>query len=422
MCRMAAMGSDDWYRATTWDAETAEAFETRLARSRTRYHRSSYLHIQGWHLIQSPLESDRQVGRDLLRRAIDEDDEDQFNARGAWQDLAGSLAADDHLDEAEEALRETVRLTRQRGISGTTGTAELDLAELLIRLGEPDQVAEAIELLIAVQPEVEDQSFLAGTQFRFNLVCARAARSTGNPAAGTFARRALAIADDGTSGVPRHDPVLRMVQVGPVTRGELQGVSDAYPDDLPIDDVGPVFGGPARVEVLDEDDLATLPLLADLRAAGVDVENMKAYWTLLQHPTEAALPVLMDALTRQDLPDAVRRFAAMAFAMPVARPYWDRLVSILYALAGDAESEWTREWLASALSELADRTCVDDVLAILRSPELGTDRIGFLVTLTRLRYRDRWTVIAEAANDPDLTVQASHMLHERAKREAKRTR
>ena len=45
----------------------------------------------------------------------------------------------------------------------TAGRAELDLAELLIGLGSLTQVAEAVELLIAVQPRVEEQSFLAGT-------------------------------------------------------------------------------------------------------------------------------------------------------------------------------------------------------------------------------------------------------------------
>jgi hypothetical protein len=240
--RIVSVGKDDWYRAPTWDAETAEAFERRLARSRAGYSRSQYLKIQGSILTHSTLPSDRQAGRELLRRAIDEDDNDQFNAVGALQTLAASLAADDQPHEAVTALRETLRLTRKNGISGTSGTAELDLAELLIRLDNAEQVAEAIGLLVGVQTRVQEQSFLAGTQFRFNLVCARTAQRTNNPAAGSFARRALALADHGTSGLPRH-PELGVVQVGPITRGELQEINQAHPEDLPIEDVRRVFGG-----------------------------------------------------------------------------------------------------------------------------------------------------------------------------------
>src|SRR4051812_16644596 len=69
-CRMAAVGSEDWYRASTWDAETANAFEKRIVRSRAGDSRSQYLRIQGSYLIKSSRPSDRQVGRDLLRRAI----------------------------------------------------------------------------------------------------------------------------------------------------------------------------------------------------------------------------------------------------------------------------------------------------------------------------------------------------------------
>ena len=164
--------------------------------------------------------------------------------------------------------------------------------------------------------------------------------------------------------------------------------------------------------------LAMLPLMADLDAAGMG--GWDTYWSLIHEPTDAALPILVDALTRKDLPDEVRGDVAQAFDARQARPYWSRLLATWRTLAAEGSSPWTCERLAASLSDLAGREHLDDVLAILRSPELGSNRIFFLRTLTRLRYPDRWTVIQEATDDPDLTVEASHMLHERVKREAKR--
>jgi hypothetical protein len=160
--------------------------------------------------------------------------------------------------------------------------------------------------------------------------------------------------------------------------------------------------------------------MADLDAAGMG--GWDTYWSVLHDPPDEALPILVAALTRPDLPDDVREGVAGAFAARQARPYWDRLVAIWRSLAADPNSEGTFDRLAASLSDLAGREHLDDVLAILRSPGLGTKRIFFLRTLTRLRYADRWTVIEEAVRDPDLTVEASHLLNERAKRKAKRSR
>jgi hypothetical protein len=234
---IARVARDDWYRAGSWDDDTAQAFERRLARARATS-RAQYLKIQGVHLTESAQLSDREAGRELLRRAVDEDlDETKFEAAGAWQILGSSLARDGRWDEAATAMRECVRLctSRRIGTSGTSGTAQLDLAEILTRIGGPEHVAEAVDLLADVEETVREQSFLAVVQFRFNLVCARAAARRQNPVAGTYARRALELAERGTPTVARH-PQLGRVEIGPVTRGELEELSTTYPNDQPVQD------------------------------------------------------------------------------------------------------------------------------------------------------------------------------------------
>lgn len=234
---IARVARDDWYRAKSWDEPTAQEFERRLARARASS-RAQYLMLQGAHLTESPRLTDRDAGRELLRRAAAEDvDERGIMAQGALQFLGGSLARDERWDEAAAALRECLRVcgSRSTGTSGTSGTPQLDLAEVLLRIGGPEQVAEAADLLAGVEAAVEGQSFFAEVQFRFNLACARAAAGQHNPVAGTYARRALNIADHGTPTVARH-PQLGRVEIGPITRGDLEQLSATYPDDREFPD------------------------------------------------------------------------------------------------------------------------------------------------------------------------------------------
>ena len=236
---MAGVGDDDWYRASAWDVEAAGAFERRLARSRRGYNRAQYLRIQGSYLVKSADPAVRESGRSLLRRAITEDNADQSNAAFATQQLAWSLV-DDQPSEAIDLLREAVQLAHDHTTCATTGTPELDLAEVLVRVGEPEQLAEAVQLLIEVASEVNQQHFLAAPQFRLSLVCARVARRMGIPAAGSFARSALVVAEQGASGAPRHRE-LGTVEVGPITRAELHEISDAFPHEHDIDDLRQIF-------------------------------------------------------------------------------------------------------------------------------------------------------------------------------------
>lgn len=58
----------DWYRNAEWNAEIASAFEAKLARARRK---AEYLSLQGQSLISNA----PKVARELLQRAVLEDDE-----------------------------------------------------------------------------------------------------------------------------------------------------------------------------------------------------------------------------------------------------------------------------------------------------------------------------------------------------------
>ena len=46
-----SMSSEDWYRRKSWSANDKQAFMDRLGRSRSNYHKSQYLRIQAYELV-----------------------------------------------------------------------------------------------------------------------------------------------------------------------------------------------------------------------------------------------------------------------------------------------------------------------------------------------------------------------------------
>jgi hypothetical protein len=89
------------------------------------------------------------------------------------------------LAEAERALRETLRMCAQSpvGRSGTSGVAELRLAEVILAGGDAGRAGKAAGLLEAIRPQVEEQRLFRNVVFRFLLAPARAARLRRDPAA-----------------------------------------------------------------------------------------------------------------------------------------------------------------------------------------------------------------------------------------------
>lgn len=200
----------DWFRSETWSSEIAAEFERRLGRARA-FNRPQYLRIQATHLLESSSATNREVGRDLLRR-VTAGYADDLQTKMATEQLGVSLANDGRFGEAERALRETIRLCGEspNGRSGTTGTPELALAELILASGDSSRLPEVADLLRAVEPEVRQQSFMRNVVFRFLLASARLAFLMHEPRARDLARNALEIAAETAPALPRHPTVGRV--------------------------------------------------------------------------------------------------------------------------------------------------------------------------------------------------------------------
>lgn len=223
---MAQWDDKDWFRSSTWNDQIAAEFERRLARARSTS-RAQYIRIQGSHLISQPSAELRAVGRELLSRVVAEyGGEDDMHAKFAVEQLAGSLAEDGRVEEAEAMYRRVRELIARSNIgkSGTSGLAGLALAELLIRKSDPASLSEAAQLLDEDGPEIEQQgAIFRNTAIRYLIARARLARALGDSSASIYAARALEIADETTPSLPRH-PDLGRPNATDAEREELAAI------------------------------------------------------------------------------------------------------------------------------------------------------------------------------------------------------
>lgn len=133
-----------------------------------------------------------------------------LQATTAMEQLGSSLAGDGRLGEAEHALRETLRMCADSpiGRSGTTGTTELRLAEVILAGGDA-RIPEVAALLASAEPQVTQRKPFRNVVFRYLLASARIARLRHDPAAADLARDALMVAAETTPSFPRHPDVGR---------------------------------------------------------------------------------------------------------------------------------------------------------------------------------------------------------------------
>ncbi|HET8652368.1 MAG TPA: hypothetical protein VFM13_07330 [Gaiellaceae bacterium] len=197
------MSRDDWYRSETWDDSAREAFEARLARSRTAFHRAQYLRIQGVTLTGTNKRREVAAGRALLERVIADFPGEVLEVAGAHSALADSFL-DSNPRAAVEHLRACLALEQEQGRS-FNHRAELRLAEILLKNDPtPTSLEEVTDLLDAAEP----QAFFQVEAWRIAVARARLYSKQGDtPGAAAQAKRALALLADNTPKLPRHPDV-----------------------------------------------------------------------------------------------------------------------------------------------------------------------------------------------------------------------
>ena len=210
------MSDDDWYRSEVWDETTRHAFEARLARSRTPFHRAQYLKIQGATLTATNKPREVEAGSALLESVIADYPDEVMMVANAHSALADSYLQDGGLSQAIEHLRLCLILEKGRHFEHR---ADLRLAEVLIACNPSEaELDEAAALL----DEAGERVFFHVEAWRIAVARARLRAKRGDAVgAAAHAREALALVADNTPKLTRH-PDVGLIRTDAETVNEME--------------------------------------------------------------------------------------------------------------------------------------------------------------------------------------------------------
>jgi predicted Zn-dependent protease len=205
--------ADEWFRSPDWDDTARADFEARLARARAG-NRQQYLRIKGVSLRAA---GELDGARELLERSAAHPDGHLFMTVAAWETLADMAAERGDRATAEQLYRRI--LDEQPSLSGTTGSVEISLAEVLLDSGNADARAEALNLLNSWIER--DRIKWASQLFRWHLDLIRIAEADGDvETVRRAANTALSLTERGPQ-LPRH-PDVGLVETDEATLERLR--------------------------------------------------------------------------------------------------------------------------------------------------------------------------------------------------------
>jgi tetratricopeptide (TPR) repeat protein len=190
--------ADDWFRSPDWSPDAQADFEARLQRARPG-NRTQYTRIKGIALEES---GQVDAARSLWSRILESDLGHEFEKASTIEHLGDSYVGQDPAI-AEQCYRRL--LAEHPTLNGTSATAEISLAELLIDKGDQASLEEALVLLNSFLERGTSQ--FPNVLFRWHLALIRIAQATGEKeTVRRAARTALDLAGRGPV-FPRHKTV-----------------------------------------------------------------------------------------------------------------------------------------------------------------------------------------------------------------------
>lgn len=191
--------TDEWFRSPDWSAEAQKDFEARLARARP-YNRAQYVRIKGLALHKA---GERRGARELWERVLQSTEKLAETQQASALEHLGDSYVGDNAAAAEDYYRRL--LEEHPTLNGTSHTAEISLAELLIGKGNRDSMEEALALLNSFLERGTSQ--FPSVLFRWHLALISIAQATGEKeTVQRAARTALDLASRGPV-FPRHKDV-----------------------------------------------------------------------------------------------------------------------------------------------------------------------------------------------------------------------
>ena len=163
--------ADDWFRSPDWSPDAQADFEARLQRARP-HNRTQYLRMKGLALRES---GQLDAARGLWSRILEDDLGHDFEQASTIEHLADSFVGEDPTT-AERHYQSL--LIEHPTLNGTTATAEISLAELLIDRADPADIEEALAHLNSFLER--DTAQFPSVLFRWHLALIRIAQATGD--------------------------------------------------------------------------------------------------------------------------------------------------------------------------------------------------------------------------------------------------
>jgi tetratricopeptide (TPR) repeat protein len=141
------MATDNWYLNKTWNNEIETNFELRLKRSRYSYNKAQYLRIQATCLLDSAEKTTQMIGISLMERLIVEFPTEEFSTIFGQEQLGDYFLKESDFDKAEKYFRiVTDYYETKKTRSGTSGKADLKLAETFLTAGKSEKLQEAYSI------------------------------------------------------------------------------------------------------------------------------------------------------------------------------------------------------------------------------------------------------------------------------------
>lgn len=165
--------NEDWFRGDNWDEKNQELFEQKLKQARGSYSKSQYLKIKANVLLTSSDSSKQLEGYKLMERVISDYPTEISFVMFAFERLGDYNLIVNQYDKAETYYRECVSLYKKNGRNGTSGIADVKLAEVIFDTGQSEKYTDMYLLLSEDFANYGGTLILYEDKFRYNLILAK---------------------------------------------------------------------------------------------------------------------------------------------------------------------------------------------------------------------------------------------------------
>lgn len=196
----------EWYRNTDWNKEIEDNFELKLKRARGGYSKAQYLRIQASYLLDTSKHG--QIGEKLSLRLFNDFPHETFSVIFGHEQLGDFYFKTEQYDKAEKEYIIVVDHYHTKTRSGTTGLADIKLAELILTTEQKDKYNYAYKLITEDFTKSNGDLGMNDSKYYYSLTRSKLAWRLGfNSDSKEFAKLALDLSKITNPQFPRHKTV-----------------------------------------------------------------------------------------------------------------------------------------------------------------------------------------------------------------------